>query len=147
MPFIQFQFRRDPAATWATNNPLLASGEMGVETDTSLFKIGNGTSLWNLLPYGGLHGDTGDTGLGFTWKGNYTSSDTYNINDVVKIGSSSYIYTNNVSPSYPYDQMIGRLTTRPNALCSIDTTQAATQEIPLHQLYKSSSCSYGFSNG
>jgi len=50
------------------NNPTLASGEMGIETDTSLFKIGIGT-FWNATPYGGLRGITGPTGpqsiLGF----------------------------------------------------------------------------------
>jgi len=62
MPFIQFQHRRDPASTWATNNPVLASGEMGIETDTSLFKIGNGATGWVGLPYGGMKGSAGSTG-------------------------------------------------------------------------------------
>lgn len=61
MPFIQLQFRRDTAINWTTNNPTLASGEMGIETDTNLFKIGIGT-FWNLTPYGGLRGPTGPIG-------------------------------------------------------------------------------------
>jgi len=61
MPFIQLQFRRDTAINWTTNNPILASGEMGIETDTNLFKIGIG-SFWNLTPYGGLRGTTGPIG-------------------------------------------------------------------------------------
>jgi hypothetical protein len=61
MPFIQLQFRRDTATNWSINNPTLASGEMGIETDTSLFKIGIGT-FWNSTPYGGLRGITGPTG-------------------------------------------------------------------------------------
>ena len=68
MPNIQLQFRRDYAATWASLNPILASGEMGIVIDTSpyLFKIGNGTTRWNLLPYGGLVGATGATGTAGT---------------------------------------------------------------------------------
>jgi collagen type VII alpha len=64
MPNIQLQFRRDYAATWTAVNPTLASGEMGIELDVYpyLFKIGNGTTPWNLLPYGGLIGPTGYTG-------------------------------------------------------------------------------------
>jgi hypothetical protein len=61
---IQFQFRRDTAAIWYNNNPLLASGEMGIETDTRYIKIGDGISLWRALPYalqGGSSG-TGPTG-------------------------------------------------------------------------------------
>ena len=61
---IQFQFRRDTAAIWYNNNPLLASGEIGIETDTRYIKIGDGTKLWRTLPYalqGGASG-TGSTG-------------------------------------------------------------------------------------
>jgi hypothetical protein len=43
-------------------NPVLAVGELGYETDTGLFKIGNGASGWNGLSYGGLRGSTGPTG-------------------------------------------------------------------------------------
>ena len=64
MPFIQLQFRRDTASVWASNNPILAAGEMGIETDTNLFKIGNGSSRWNVLAYGGLQGPTGADGGG-----------------------------------------------------------------------------------
>ena len=45
MPFIQLQFRRDTALLWQTNNPTLAIGELAIETDTGLFKIGNGFLL------------------------------------------------------------------------------------------------------
>ena len=32
-------------------NPLLISGEWGMETDTGKLKIGDGKNLWNALPY------------------------------------------------------------------------------------------------
>jgi hypothetical protein len=51
MPYVQFQIRRDTAANWTTANPVLASGEMGLETDTGKFKFGNGTATWTELPY------------------------------------------------------------------------------------------------
>jgi hypothetical protein len=50
------QFRRDTAANWTSVNPILAQGEFGLETDTSQFKVGNGTSTWSALSYGGLVG-------------------------------------------------------------------------------------------
>ena len=56
MPYIQLQFRRDTYENWRCANPLLASGEMGIELDTHTFKIGDGTLRWNDLPYGGLRG-------------------------------------------------------------------------------------------
>ena len=64
MPFIQLQFRRGTAAQWTAENPLLAVGEMAIESDTELFKIGDGVRRWNSLPYGGLRGPTGPTGEG-----------------------------------------------------------------------------------
>ena len=45
------QLRRDTAANWVTVNPVLADGEIGIETDTRKRKCGNGTTAWNLLPY------------------------------------------------------------------------------------------------
>jgi len=62
MPFIQIQFRRGTAAEWTAEDSLLAVGEMAIETDTNLYKIGDGVTLWTSLPYGGLHGPTGTTG-------------------------------------------------------------------------------------
>jgi hypothetical protein len=47
MPNIQFQFRRGTAAEWTAANTVLASGEMGIETDTNQFKLGNGVTGWN----------------------------------------------------------------------------------------------------
>ena len=45
------QFRRDTAANWASVNPVLAQGELGLETDTSNYKIGDGVTAWNTLIY------------------------------------------------------------------------------------------------
>lgn len=62
MAFARYQFRRDTAANWTSANPVLFAGELGYETDTQKFKLGNGTTAWNSLPYGGIKGDTGATG-------------------------------------------------------------------------------------
>lgn len=43
----------DTSTNWATNNPVLLAGELGIESDTNKFKIGNGTSAWNELEYAG----------------------------------------------------------------------------------------------
>jgi hypothetical protein len=61
---VVIQFRRDNAADWTDENPILAEGELGAELDTDLFKIGNGITAWNALPYAqrGLKGDKGDKG-------------------------------------------------------------------------------------
>ena len=44
---LKIQLRRDIAANWTANNPLLLNGEIGIETDTLKFKVGNGTQRWN----------------------------------------------------------------------------------------------------
>ena len=62
MPYVQIQFRRSTAANWAAANPTLAIAELGLETDTQQFKIGDGVTAWNSLAYGGLMGPTGATG-------------------------------------------------------------------------------------
>lgn len=45
------QQRRGTASQWSAANPVLASGEIGFETDTNKFKMGNGTSTWSSLQY------------------------------------------------------------------------------------------------
>ena len=47
----QIQLRRDIANNWLSNNPILAEGEIGIETDTVQIKIGDGTTAWVSLPY------------------------------------------------------------------------------------------------
>ena len=55
----QIQLRRDTAANWTSANPILASGEFGLETDTDQFKVGDGTTAWTSLGYGGIQGPQG----------------------------------------------------------------------------------------
>lgn len=59
MPNIQFQFRRGTSSEWTSANSVLAAGEMGIETNTDRFKIGNGSTAWNALAYGGIQGVQG----------------------------------------------------------------------------------------
>ena len=47
----RMQQRRGTAAQWTGANPTLAAGEIGYETDTGKFKIGNGSSTWSALNY------------------------------------------------------------------------------------------------
>lgn len=52
----RFQFARGTAAEWLFHDPTLLEGELGLETDTGLYKIGDGSSLWSALPYSELSG-------------------------------------------------------------------------------------------
>jgi hypothetical protein len=62
----RLQNRHDTAANWTSNNPTLAVGEIGLETDTTKYKIGDGATAWNTLAYAytaGAAGATGPTGV------------------------------------------------------------------------------------
>lgn len=58
----RLQNRRDTAANWTSNNPTLAAGEIGLEVDTSKFKMGDGSTAWTSLAYAYAAGATGPTG-------------------------------------------------------------------------------------
>jgi hypothetical protein len=45
------QVRRATAAAASASNPILAEGEIGLETDTGKFKFGDGSTAWTSLPY------------------------------------------------------------------------------------------------
>ena len=47
----RMQQRRGTALQWSTANPILNAGEIGWESDTNQFKIGDGTNHWNDLSY------------------------------------------------------------------------------------------------
>ena len=47
----KIQLRRDTGSNWASNNPILAVAEIGIDTTTFNFKIGNGVDNWNTLNY------------------------------------------------------------------------------------------------
>jgi hypothetical protein len=67
----RIQLKRGLAAQWTASTTVLLSGEIGYETDTDKFKIGNGTSLWTSLPY---------------FNGNLTGS---NLNDLADVTITS----------------------------------------------------------
>lgn len=47
----RIELRGDTAANWTAVNPVLATREEGVETDTLRRKLGDGVTAWNNLPY------------------------------------------------------------------------------------------------
>jgi len=43
--------RRDTSLNWATINPVLRLGELGFDLDLKWFKLGDGATPWNDLPW------------------------------------------------------------------------------------------------
>lgn len=60
----QIQLRNGTAAQWVAANPVLAVGEIGLETDTLAYKIGTGAGTWTALPYRQLTGESAALLLG-----------------------------------------------------------------------------------
>ena len=61
------QLRRDTAANWTSENPVLESGEFGWETDTNKAKLGDSSTVWSSLAYitnWGTGGGGGSTAWG-----------------------------------------------------------------------------------
>jgi len=54
---VQIQIRRGTAAQWTTADTVLAVGELGLETDTLAYKIGDGVTAWSALGYRELGGE------------------------------------------------------------------------------------------
>ena len=48
---VSLLIRNDTAANWSSINPILSLGELAVEIDTNLMKVGDGIHAWNALPY------------------------------------------------------------------------------------------------
>ena len=66
---VRIQLRNDLATNWKTKNPILAQGELGIESDSRKLKIGDGTTTWNHL----IYYQFGDA-LGYLQNGGYTGT-------------------------------------------------------------------------
>lgn len=53
---VPIQVRRGTSSEWSTSNPVLAAGEPGFDSTLEIFKIGNGSDQWSVLPSMGGEG-------------------------------------------------------------------------------------------
>lgn len=70
--------RHDTSTNWTSINPVLALGEMGIETDTNKFKFGDGVTSWTSLSYASAEGGGGGADL----SNYYTKEETYNQEEI-----------------------------------------------------------------
>jgi len=94
MAYKTLQLRRDTAANWTSTNPTLAEGEIGVETDTLKFKIGDGSTAWADLDYAAIKPDDQANSVYFgSWESK--SSDT-----VYQAESDGFVLAYNTAGSH-----------------------------------------------
>ena len=105
------QQRRGTSTQWTNADPVLAAGEIGVETDTNQFKIGDGVSVWSDLSY---FQNLGDLGASLD---DYVLLSTKGVaNGVATLDSSGYI---------PMSQFGNILAGAPEALNTLNELAAA----------------------
>ena len=116
---VQIQFRRDTSANWASANSVLAAGEMGINTSTNQFKIGDGTTAWNSLSYAALS----ETVANLDDVTNVTITSAAN-GDLLKWNGSAWVnasgYALLASPT------LTGIPAAPTAAANTNTTQIAT---------------------
>jgi len=83
---IQIQVRRGTAAQWTAANTILASGELGLETDTIKWKYGDGATAWAQLPYASV-----PPGSIVDYAGAYNPATTYHSGEYV-VGADGITY-------------------------------------------------------
>jgi hypothetical protein len=116
---VQIQFRRATGSDWSTANTVLAEGEMGINTTTNQFKIGNGSTAWNSLSYAPISGTVADldevTNVTITSAAN---GDLLKWNGTAWVNAAGYALL--ASPA------LSGTPTAPTASLATNTTQIAT---------------------
>ena len=84
---VKIQLRRGTAAQWTSANPVLLSGEQGLETDTGKTKIGDGVTAWNSLGYAFVQNSV------FTAKGSIIAASAASTPANVNVGTNGQVLT------------------------------------------------------
>ena len=83
---IRMQQRRGLAEQWLLADPVLVSGEIGFETDTNSFKIGDGVNSWNTLDY-----FTNETGLAASLSDYILATEKAAANGVATLDANGFV--------------------------------------------------------
>jgi hypothetical protein len=88
----RIKLRRGTSLQWSSANPVLSLGEFGYESNSTRFKIGNGTSSWNELPYNEqvitLTGDASGSGNGLIQVTVHDDSHNHTLSTIVGFAES-----------------------------------------------------------
>ena len=96
---IRIQLRRDLSANWTSVNPSLKPGEVGIETDTNLFKIGKTIGgidqTWSQLSYSNVT----PSGLGDTLSDYIPYADRGQPDGIASLDSSGFVPVSQLPPT------------------------------------------------
>jgi hypothetical protein len=84
---VTFQLRRDTTTNWATYNPVLQAGEIGIDTTLNKFKIGNGSSIWSALQFGSILASELTASIS---SHNSTTTNVHGIADTAALATKTY---------------------------------------------------------
>lgn len=116
---IKILLRNDTAANWASNNPILAKGELGVEIDTKKFKFGDGITPWNVLDYGA----GADIPIASSTQDGLLSKEDYNKLSEIEAGAEA-----NVQSDWAATTGDAAILNKPTTLEGYGITDAMTEE-------------------
>lgn len=116
------QLKRGKAASWSSLNLILNAGEPGYEIDTGKLKIGNGSTVWNDLPYLGE-----DKTLVVNASTHYDFPAIGDVNIIYKASQEKQLYQWNES-NYEYELLL------PNNLVTQEQLQEALDKIEIPEI-------------
>ncbi len=125
----EIQLRRGSAADWTSEDPILAEGEPGYETDTGKIKYGDGVTAWSGLPYAGGGSQTVE------WRGPYhvDFTDIENVGDSIELftpATGETILSTSINPRtyVPIDNASGSMEVNVGQASELPSTNATTEQ-------------------
>ena len=127
----RMQQRRGTAAEWLSIDPVLAEGELGYETDTGEFRVGDGVSAWSeLSPFKNLQdlGGNLDDYIPLTQKGNPEGVATLDVDGQVpasQLANATVDLTGYATETYVNTAVSNLVDAAPGALDTLNELAAA----------------------
>jgi hypothetical protein len=137
----KIQLRRDSAANWTSSNPVLAAGELGFESNTGQFKIGDGSTAWVSLSYVGgavssVAGRTGvvtltsaDVGLGLVNNTSDAGKPVSTATSTALAGKEPTVTAGNASQYWRGDKSFQNLDKSAVGLSNVDNTADVSKPV------------------
>lgn len=126
---VRIQMRRGSTSDWASANPILNEGEIGYNTTTGQFKIGNGSSAFTSLSYFSTAGDIEGVVAGTALTGGGTSGTvTLNVDTTVVATTNNTLTLSNKTIALGSNTISGSLAEFNTALTDADFATLAGSE-------------------